>query len=125
MVGVAGQKFAVMLDLGRCAVLLPVFLDGADAVRADGDDLLDLVLRQGFEIGFGQLLEEQIVAQAADGVAGAFFLAQDAVACAEVVHHAGEVGDDLAAFGVVAAHAAEPQAILLRAVEDGEFCASR
>jgi hypothetical protein len=67
------------------------------------------------------LLEDEIVAEAADGVAGAFFLAQDAVAGAEVVHDAGEVGDDLAAFGVVAAHAAEPEAILLRAVEDGQF----
>ena len=58
-VGEAGQEFAVVLDLGRRAVLLPVFLDGADAVRADGDDLLDLVLREGFEVGFGELLEER------------------------------------------------------------------
>ena len=33
-------------------------------------------------------------------------------------HHAGEVGDDLAAVGIVAAHAAEPEAIFLCAVED-------
>ena len=102
----AGQEFAVVLDLGRGAVLLPVFLNGADAVRADGDDFLDFVLREVFKVGFGELLEEQIVAETADGVAGAFFLAQDAVAGAEVVHHAGEVGDNFAAFGIVAAHAA-------------------
>ena len=111
----------MVLDFGRRAEFLPVFLNGADAVRADGDDLLDLVLREGFEVGFGELLEEEIVAEAADGIAGAFFLAQDAVAGAEVVHHAGEVGDDFAAFGVVSAHAAEPEAIFLRAVEDGEL----
>ena len=74
---------------------------------------------------FGELLEEEVVAEAADGVAGAFFLAQDAVAGAEVVHDAGEVGDDLAAFGVVAAHAAEPQTVFLRAVEDGELLLAR
>ena len=37
-----------------------------------------------------------------------------------MLHDAGEVGDDLAALGIVAAHAAEPEAVLLRAVEDGE-----
>ncbi len=111
----------MVLDLGRRAVLFPVFLDGADAVGADGDDLFDFVLGEGFEVGFGELLEEEVVAEAADGVAGAFFLAQDAVACAEVVHDAGEVGDDLAALGVVSAHAAEPQAILLGPVEEGQL----
>ncbi len=111
----------MVLDFRGRAVLLPVFLDGADAVGADGDDLLDLVLGEGFEVGFGELLKDQVVAKAADGVAGALFLAQDAVAGAEVIHHAGEVGHDLAAFGVVSAHAAKPQAIFLRAVEDGQF----
>ena len=67
---------------------------------------LTLFCARIFEIGFGQLLEEEIVAEAADRVAGAFFLAQHAVAGAEIVHHAGEGGDDLAALGVVAAHAA-------------------
>ena len=84
------------------------------------DDLLHLVLREGFEVRLGELLEEQVVAEAADGIAGAFLLAQDAVAGAEVVHDAGEVGDDLAALGIVSAHAAEPEAIFLGAVEDGE-----
>ena len=50
-VGKAGEEFAVMLDLRWCAIFLPVFLDGADAVGADGDDLLYLVLCQGFEVG--------------------------------------------------------------------------
>ena len=117
----ACHELAVMLELGRCAIFLPVFLDGAHAMRADGDDLLDLVLRECFEIGLGELLEEQIVAETADGVAGAFLFAQDAEACAEIAHDAGEVGDNLAAFGIVAAHAAEPQAVLLRTVEDGEL----
>ena len=91
---------------------------------ADGDDFLDFVLREGFEIGFGELLEDEIVAEAADGVAGAFLLAQHAEAGAEIVHHAGKVGDDFAAFGIVSAHAAQPQAIFLRTVEDGELPAS-
>ncbi len=37
-----------------------------------------------------------------------------------MVHDAGEVGHDLAAVRVVGAHAAEPEAVLLRAVEDGQ-----
>src|ERR1017187_9563476 len=87
-------------------------------MRADGDDLLDFVLRQGFEIGFGELLKEEIVAEAADGVACALFLAKHAIARSEKVHDAGKVGDNLAALGVVSAHAAQPQAILLRSVKE-------
>ena len=41
-------------------------------------------LRQRFEIGFGQLLEEQIVAQPPHRVAGAFLLAQHAEGRAQV-----------------------------------------
>ena len=55
-----------------------------------------------FEAGFGEVLEDEVVAEAAGGVAGAFFLLEDAEGGAEVVHDAGEVGDDLAAVGIVA-----------------------
>ena len=82
---------------------------------------LTLFCCKGFKVGFGELLEEEIVAEAADGIAGALFFAEHAVAGAEVIHHAGEVGDDLAALGIVSAHAAEPQAVFLGAVEDGEL----
>ena len=95
-----------MFDLGWDAVLFPVFLDGADAVGADGDYLFDFVLGEDFEVGFGELLKEEVVAETADGVAGAFLLAENAVARAKVVHDAGEVGDNFAAFWVVATHAA-------------------
>ena len=37
-------------------------------------------------LALGELLEDEIVAEAAGWVAGAFFLAQDAVAGAEVAH---------------------------------------
>ena len=50
---VAGQKLAVVLNFRGRAVLFPVLLDGADAVRADGDDFLDFILGKVFEIGFG------------------------------------------------------------------------
>ena len=111
----------MVFDFRRRAVLFPVFLDGADAVGADGYDLLDFVLSESFEVGFCELLENEIVPEAADGVARAFLLAEHAVAGAEEVHDAGEIGDDLAAFGVVSTHAAQPQTVLLGAVEDGEF----
>ena len=116
----AGEEFGVVFDVGGGAEVAPVGGDGADAVGADGDDLLDLLRGEGGEAGFGERLEDEVVAEAAGGVAGAFLLAQDAEGGAEVGHDAGEVGDDLAGVGVVAAHAAEPEAVLLGAVEDGE-----
>ena len=110
---VAGEELGVVLDFRRSAEFFPVFLDGADAVGADGDDFLHLVLLEGFEIGLGEHLEDEVVAESAGGVSGAFFLAEDAVACAEIVHDIDEAGDDFAAFGVVSAHAAEPEAVFL------------
>src|SRR5258707_640350 len=109
----AGEEFAMVLDLGRDAEFFPVFGDGAYAVWADGDDLLDLLCLHGFEVVFGELLKDEVVAETAGGVAGAFLFAHDAVAGAEVAHHLYEAADDLAAFGVVAAHAAEPEAVFL------------
>ena len=105
-VGGTSHEFSMMLDLGRGAVCFPVLLDGADAVGTDGDDPLDFVLRQVLEVLFGQRLEYEIVAEASDGVAGAFLFFEHAEAGAEIIHHLRKRGDDLAAFGVVAAHAA-------------------
>ena len=68
-----------MFDLGGVPNSFQSFLDGAHAMRADGDDLLHLVLRQGFKIRFGELLKQQVVAKAADGIARAFLLTQNAV----------------------------------------------
>ena len=119
-IGEAGHELTVVLDFRGCAVFLPIFLDGAHTVRADGNDLLDLVLGEVFEVFFGELLEEQVVAESAHWIASAFLFAEDAEACAEVAHDAGEVGDDLAALWIVAAHAAEPEAVFLGSVEDGQ-----
>ena len=118
---VAGEEFAVMLDFWGRAELFPIGLNSAHAVRADGDDLLDLLRLHRFEVGLGELLEDEIVAEAAGRVASAFLFAQHAVAGAEVAHDLDEAADDLAAFGVVAAHAAEPEAVFLGAVEDGQL----
>ena len=120
-IGISRQELAVVFDLRRRAELFPVFLNCAHAMRADGDDLFHLVLRERFEIGFGELLEDEIVAQAADGIAGAFLLAQDAKAGAEIVITRAKSAMISRPFGSYAAHAAKPQAILLRAVEDGEL----
>ena len=65
-------------------------------------------------------LKDKIVAQPARRIAGAFFFLQNAEGGSEMLHDAGEVGDDLATLGVVSSHAAEPEAILLGPVEDGE-----
>src|ERR1017187_5319144 len=91
----------MVLDVGSDAEVAPVGGDGADAVGADGDDLLDFRRMELLQAMFGESLENEIVAQAAGGVSGAFLFAQDAKGGAEVVHDAGEVGDDLAAVGIV------------------------
>jgi hypothetical protein len=118
---VARHEFAVVLDLRRRAVFLPVFLNRTNAVGADGDNFLHLILSKVLEIRFGKLLKEQIIAKASNRIACAFFFPQDSKTRAEIAHDAGEVGDNLAAFGIVAAHAAKPEAVLLRAIKNGEL----
>src|SRR5512146_1093289 len=110
------QEFAMVFDWRRRAKLSPVFLNRADAMGADGNELPDVVLRERREILFCELLKQQVIAEPADGITCAFFLAQNAEAYGEIVHHAGEIGDNLTALGIVAAHTAQPQAVLLRAV---------
>ena len=117
----AGHEFGVVFDVGRDAEVAPVGRDGADAVGADGDDLLDFRRVQLLQAMLGEVLEDEVVAETAGGIAGTFFFLEDAEAGAEVGHDAGEVGDDLAAVRVVGAHAAEPEAVFLGAVEDGEL----
>ncbi len=118
--GVAGEEFGVVFDVRGDAEFAPVIGDGADAVGADGDDLLDLLRGEGGEAGFGEGLEGEVVAEPAGWVAGTSLFLEDAEGGAEVGHDAGEVGDDLAAVGIVGAHAAEPKAVLLGAIEDGQ-----
>ncbi len=66
------------------------------------------------------MLEEQVVAQAPNGIARALFLAQHTETRTEVAHHPHQRQHDLASAGIVCAHAAEPQAILLRSIEEGQ-----
>ena len=114
------QKLAVMLDCRRRAVLLPVLLNGAHAMRADRNDFLDLVLRQCFQVGFGQLLKEQIVAEAPHRIARTLFLAQHAEGAPRCRITRTSASTISRPRRIVRAHAAEPQAVLLRAVEDGQ-----
>src|SRR6185437_15608498 len=106
----AGEEFGVMLDLRRDAKFAPVSGDGAHTVWADGDDLLNACRFERFEARFGERLKDQVVAEAAGGVAGAFFSAQHAEGCAEMPHDAREVCNDLASARIVPAHAAQPEA---------------
>ena len=100
----------------------PYSFQSVEMVRTQWGQMLtilaDLRLRQGFQVLFGQLLEDQIVSETAGRVAGAFFFFQDAEGGTDVRHDAGEIGDDFAAFGIVSAHAAQPEAVFLGAVED-------
>ena len=90
-------------------------------MRANGNDLLGFTLFQRFQILFGELLKHQIVAQAPRRIAGAFLFLQNAERGSQMPHHAREGGDNLAALRIVSAHAAQPQAVFLGAVEDREL----
>src|SRR5579863_4641780 len=114
------QELAVMLDFGRRAVGLPILLNRAHAVWADRDYFPGFGLSQGFKVRFGQLLEQQIVAETPYWVAGAPFLAQNAKANFEVTHDPDQSQKNIATARVVCAHASQPEAIFLRAVKEGQ-----
>lgn len=76
---------------------------------ADGEDLLHAGLPHGGEVLLGEFAEEEVVAKAAGGVAGAALFLEDAEGDAEVAEDPGEGFDDLAALWVVGTHAAEPE----------------
>src|SRR5580704_6818623 len=114
----ARKKFAVMLNRRGLAVLPPVRADRSHAMRANGNDLFNLILFQRFQIVFRKLAESQIVTQPASWIACTFFFPQDSEAGVQVAHHLGERCDDFAALWIVSAHAAQPQAIFLAAVEN-------
>src|SRR6185369_13333918 len=109
----ARQKLAVVLDGRSLSVILPVGGDRPNAMRADGDDPGGLAAGERLQVRFGQLLEYEIIARAASGIAGTLFFAQDAEGGSQVPHDAGEIGNDLATLGIVGSHAAQPQAIFL------------
>src|SRR5690348_2502761 len=116
----AGHELAVMLDLGRPAEFFPVYGNRTHAMRADGDDLSHFGLIQGFEILFGELLEHQVIAQAAGRIASAFFFFENAEGSSEVRHYARKRRDDFAALRIIGTHAAQPQTVFLSTVEDGK-----
>ena len=70
---------------------------------------------------FGQLLKHQIVAQPPRRIARALLFFQHAEAWFPDAASPRERRDDFAALRIVSAHAAQPQAVFLRAVEDGEL----
>src|SRR6516162_1706326 len=105
-----------MLDLEDAAELAPVLADGAHAMRANGNQPLHPRVAQSFQVGLGHLRHGEVVAQAAGGIAGAFFLAQHTEADAEVAQHAHECQHDFAALRIIGAHAAQPQAVFLGGV---------
>src|SRR5579883_289349 len=112
----AREQLAVMFNGERRSGFLPVGSDGADAMRANRDHPGGLGRLQRFDVLFGHLREREVVAEAARGVAGAALLAQHAEGDAGVTQHARERKHNLAALRIVCPHAAEPEAVFLRAV---------
>ena len=73
-----GDELAVVEDLVVAAEMGVLVLDGVEAVRADGDDLLDVVAGEGLDVLLGHDLVEVLVAHAPGRVAcAALFVAED------------------------------------------------
>src|SRR5262245_19360325 len=87
-------------------------------MRTYREHLFDIALPESFNIRLGELREEQIVAETPRRIAIAALLAKRAECYAEMPQHGYERKDDLTSLWIVSAHAAQPQAILLRAVVD-------
>src|SRR5947209_617706 len=90
-------------------------------MRADRHHFADLGRAERLDILLGDLGERQIVTEPPRRIAGAFFLPEDAEGDARMPQDARQRQNDVAALRVIRAHAAEPQAILLRSVVDGEL----
>ena len=90
-------------------------------MRADRNDLGDLVLLDVFQILFRELLKDEVVAQAACWISCALLLLEDAERGAQVVHHLSERSDDLATLWIIPSHTAKPQTVFLRSIEDGKL----
>src|SRR6185437_2579650 len=110
-----------MLNRDVRAELAPVVLDGADAVRADGNNLLYFRLREGCQVGFRQLSECQIVAKPPNGIARTALLFQHAERCAQMTHDGCKRANNFSAARIVRAHAPEPEAVFLAPIENWEF----
>src|ERR1700730_1293133 len=110
-----------MLDRRCTAVIFPIRGNRSHAVRADRNDLASLGLLERIQVLFRHLLKQEIVAQPPRRVASTTLLPQDTIRGPQVIHHPRKGSDDLAAARIVRAHAAEPQAILLRSIEDREL----
>src|SRR5580698_1448313 len=117
----AREKFTVMFDGRGLAVFLPVRADGSHAMRADRNDLLYIAPAQCVQIRLGKLSESQVVAQPPRRIARALLLAQHSESDVQSSKHPHQGRDDFPAPRIVPAHAAEPQAILLRTIEDGKL----
>ena len=65
------EQLGVVHDLVLAAELRVLVLDGVEAVRAGDDDLGRADLVEGLDVLLGEHLEEELVAGAAGGVAGA------------------------------------------------------
>ena len=65
-----------MVDHFVLAAELGIILEeGIQAMRAMGEDFADVVFGERGDIGGGEFLEQEFVAEAAGGFAGAFFFA--------------------------------------------------
>ena len=108
------QQLGVVDDVELEAEVAVLVLQGVQAVRAGGDDLLDLVLGpdppQGLDVLRGQALVDELVARTACGVAGAgLAVAEHAERDAGQVEQLGDGSHGLLGAVLVGAGAADPE----------------
>src|SRR6478672_9545439 len=99
-----GEEFAVMLDFHLSAKFAPVLRHGANAMRTNRNDLLHTGSAEGFEVHFGELVEDEIVSEAACRVAGAALFLEYAETSSKMFHDAREGAHDLAPLRIVCSH---------------------
>src|SRR5208283_3914198 len=105
-----GEKFAVMPDFILAAVPHILMLQSVEAMRAEGNDPLDAVFVQGRDIFLRQLLEEELVSDAACRIAATLFLApKDGEFHARVLQQLGSSTCDLLVALIQGAAAPDPQ----------------
>ena len=106
------EKLCVVNDFYLQAVLAVVVLEGAEAVRALGDDFGDLLFCEEGDILFGHLVKEVFVAEPSGAVAAALlFLAEDPPADAGCVEDGGKGDGDMLLSGVEGAGAADVEEV--------------
>src|SRR3974390_1229301 len=104
------KVFTVMADLETRAIALVLVLERVEAMRAEGNDILDVVFLERRRIFFCQLLEQKLVSDSACWIAATFlFTSEDGKLDAASLQQLSGGSRDLLVALVQGAAAADPE----------------